>query len=159
MVEATKTPATHQNPATRSISPRPKAKTPNYISQDKDNVPLIARRTTRSTSNGTMQEAMLSCMDADPEHLATLPLPMTHFREMANAVIDDNGELLEYRHLISNKKTREIWQHSYGNELGRLTQGMPGQNEGTNTMFFTRRDQVPWDRVKDVTYGLITTLI
>ena len=24
---------------------------------------------------------------------------------------------------------------------------------------FIRRDQVPWDRVKDVTYGLITTLI
>jgi len=36
---------------------------------------------------------------------------------------------------------------------------MPGQNAGTNTMFFIRRDQVPWDRVKDVTYGLITTLI
>ena len=26
-------------------------------------------------------------------------------------------------------------------------------------MFFIRRYQVPWDRVKDVTYGLITTLI
>ena len=36
---------------------------------------------------------------------------------------------------------------------------MPGQNECTNTMSFIRRDQVPWDRVKDFTYGLITTLI
>jgi hypothetical protein len=102
------------------------AKIPNYISQDKNKVPPIARRTTRSTSNGTTQEAMMSCVDANPEHLAKLPIPMTDFHEMANAVIGDNGELLEYRHLIANSKTRKIWQHSYGNELGRLTQGMPG---------------------------------
>jgi hypothetical protein len=159
MVEATKTPATPQTPETRSILPRLTAKTPNYISQDEDDVPPITRRTTRSTSNGTTQEAMLSCVDADPEHSAALPIPMTDFREMANTVIGDNGELLEYRHLIANQKTRAIWHHSYGNKLGRLIQGMPGQNEGTNTMFFIRRDQVPWDRVKDVTYGLITTLI
>jgi hypothetical protein len=104
-------------------------------------------------------EATLTCEDTDPNPLAELPIPMADFREMANAVIGDNGELLEYRHLIANEKTRAIWQHSYGNELGRLTQGMPGRNEGTNTMFFIRRDQVPKDRVKDVTYGLITTLI
>jgi len=65
-----------------------------------------------------MQEAMLSCVDADPEHLAALPIPMTDLRKMANAVIGDNGELIEYRHLIANPKTRAIWQHSYGNELG-----------------------------------------
>ena len=59
---------------------------------------------------------MLSCVDADPKHLATLPIPMTDFREMANAVIGDNGELLEYQHLIANEKTRAIWQHSYGKD-------------------------------------------
>ena len=36
---------------------------------------------------------------------------------------------------------------------------MPGQNTGTNTILFIKRNQVPHDRVKDVTYGLITTLI
>ena len=36
---------------------------------------------------------------------------------------------------------------------------MPGQNTGTNTIFFIKKNQVPQDRAKDVTYGLITTLI
>jgi hypothetical protein len=36
---------------------------------------------------------------------------------------------------------------------------MPGRNIGTNTIFFIKKNQVPQDRAKDVTYGLITTLI
>ncbi len=36
---------------------------------------------------------------------------------------------------------------------------MPGRNTGTNTIFFIQKGQVPRDRAKDVTYGLITTLI
>ena len=36
---------------------------------------------------------------------------------------------------------------------------MPGRKIGTNTIFFIKRNQVPHDRAKDVTYGLITTLI
>ena len=91
--------------------------------------------------------------------MSELKIPMTEFREMANAVVGDNGELLEYRHLIANKKTRATWLHSYGNEIGRLAQGMPGRNTGTNTIFFIKKNQVPRDRAKDVTYGLITTLI
>jgi hypothetical protein len=134
-----------------------------------------------------MQEAMLSCVDifkpnyvlsADlgilnfattaptgttytvtPQKLSARRIPMTWFCEMANSVIGEKGELLEYRHLIANEKTRATWTHSYGNEIGRLAQGMPGRNTGTNTIFFINRNQVPHDRAKDVTYGLITTLI
>jgi hypothetical protein len=36
---------------------------------------------------------------------------------------------------------------------------MPGCNAGTNTIVFIKNNQVPQDRSKDVTYGLITTLI
>jgi hypothetical protein len=79
--------------------------------------------------------------------------------EMANAVIGSNGKLLEYKHLIANPKTRATWLHSYGNEIGQLAQGMPGRNTGTNTIFFIKKDQVPKERAKDVTYSLITTLI
>ena len=86
-------------------------------------------------------------------------IPMSLFYEMANSVIGDNGKLLEYRHLVANPKTRSTWMHSYGNELGRLAQGMPGRNTGTNTIVFIKKDQVPRARAKDVTYGLITTLI
>ncbi len=36
---------------------------------------------------------------------------------------------------------------------------MLGQNSSTNTIVFIKKHQVPRDRAKDVTYGLITTLI
>ncbi len=47
----------------------------------------------------------------------------------------------------------------YGNEIGRLAQGMPGRSTGTNTFFFIHKNQVPKDQTRDVTYGLITTLV
>jgi hypothetical protein len=78
---------------------------------------------------------------------------------MANLVIGDNGELLEYCHLIANPKTKAVWAHLYGNKLGQLAQGMPEWNTGTNTIVFICCNQVPQDRTKDVTYGLITCLI
>jgi hypothetical protein len=36
---------------------------------------------------------------------------------------------------------------------------MPGPNAGTNTIVFIKKNQIPQDRAKDMTYGLITTLI
>ncbi len=36
---------------------------------------------------------------------------------------------------------------------------MPGRNTGTNTIVFIKKNQVPQNRAKDVTYGLITCLI
>jgi hypothetical protein len=120
---------------------------PNYISQDENKDPPTARRTTRSTSTSIMQEAMLSCVDvykpryvlsADlgilnfaatpklmgitytvtPQQMSARRIPLNWFCEMANSVVGDNGELLEYCHLVSNHKTRAIWTHSYGNEIG-----------------------------------------
>jgi hypothetical protein len=174
-------------PPTRSQARQPRVNTPNYISQDEDDVPPTIRRTTRSTTTSIMQEAMVSCVDiykpqyvlsknlgilnfaatvptgktctVTPQQMSVCRIPMLLLCEMANSVIGDNGELLEYRHLVSNPKTRSTWTHSYGNEVGRLAQGMPGLNTGTNTIFFIQKDQVPRDRAKDVTYGLITTLI
>jgi len=78
---------------------------------------------------------------------------------MANSVMGENGELREYRHLIADPKTKATWTHSYGNELGRLTQGMPGRAKGTDTIFFIPRHMVPKERMHDITYGLITCLI
>ncbi len=78
---------------------------------------------------------------------------------MANSVLNEQGELLEYCHLIANPKTQATWTHSYSNELVRLAQGMPGQVIGTDTIFFIPKDKVPRARAKDITYGLITCLI
>jgi len=94
-----------------------------------------------------------------PHQMSMRRLPMMWFCEMANAVIGEGGELLEYKQLIANPKTRETWTHSYGNEIGLLAQGMPGCNTGTNTIVFICKNQVPKEQAKDVTYGLITTLI
>ena len=139
---------------------------PNYISQDEDDTPPQPRYATRANTRSIMQEAMLSCIDltnpkftVTPEQMSRRKLPMAWFCEMANSVIGANGELLEYRDLIRNPATRKTWTHSYGNELGRLAQGMPGRNTGTNTVIFIPRDAVPKDRARDVTYGLITVLI
>ncbi len=90
-----------------------------------------------------MQEAMLVCIDITKpnfkilaEKMASRKLPMTWLCEMANSVLGEHGKLFEYWHLIANPKTRGTWTHSYGNELGRLTQGMLGRAKGTDTIFF-----------------------
>jgi hypothetical protein len=64
------------------------------------------------------------------KQLSSHRIPMTWLCEMANFVLGEKGEHLEYRHLISNPKTKAVWAHSYGNEIGCLAQGMPGQNKG-----------------------------
>jgi hypothetical protein len=135
-----------------------------------------------------MQEAMLACVDSyrpeytlsedlgllnytsnpnnpvakftvTPQQMSMRRLLMAWFCEMANSVIGEGGKLLKYKQLIANSKTRAKWSHSYGNKIGRLAQGMPGQNTGTNTIIFTRKDQIPTMRAKDVTNGLITCLV
>ena len=79
------------------------------------------------------------------------------FSEMAAAVLDgDTGELMEYRHLMKNPKYKKIWEKYFGNEVGRLAQGVPGRVEnGTNTISFVGKDEIPPDRRKDVTYARI----
>ena len=73
--------------------------------------------------------------------------PKRFFSEIAAAVLDgDTGELLEYRHLMKNTKYKEIWGKSFGNEVGRLAQGMPGRiskEKATNTMFFIAQNEIP----------------
>ena len=66
---------------------------------------------------------------------------------MLNVVLDkDTGELFEYRYLMRNPKYRKLWGKSYGNELGHLTQGIPGRVEGTNTIFLINKSDVPTAR-------------
>ena len=100
---------------------------------------------------------MLSCIDVgqvrmDPKVFTSRFFP----KELLDAMLDeDTGDLLEYRHVIGNFKYRKIWGKSYGNELGRLAQGMPGQVKGTNTQFFIDKEDLPTSRWRDVTYGRI----
>ena len=92
-----------------------------------------------------IQEAMLECVDTEklkvaPENISGIKLPIQMFR----AVLDEETwELMEMRHLMNNPKCRKVWVTSHGNELGRLSQGMTGQVEGTNTIMFINKEDIP----------------
>ena len=128
-------------------------------SQDDQRKKLPAYNTRSKNPNfrSIAQEAMLSCADVSqlrvtPQNLASRSFPM----EMINAVLDeDTGELMEYRHLMKSPKYRQLYGKSYAKELGRLAQGMPGQVEGTNTIFFIDKADIPTARWRDVTYGRV----
>ena len=90
------------------------------------------------------------------QDLAGRRFPIQFICEWANSVIDkETGELLEYRHLMKRPKYKKPWEHSFGNVVGRLCQGIDGRAVGTDTMFFIHKSEVPADRFKDVTYGKI----
>jgi hypothetical protein len=70
---------------------------------------------------------------------------------LTNAVIDpDTGTAKEYRQLIADPQTRDVWLHSAANEFGRLAQGVKNRKKGSNTINFIHRSQVPTGRT--VTY-------
>ena len=74
---------------------------------------------------------------------------------MLHAVLnDETGELMEYRHLVSNPKYHDTWKNAYGKEPGRLAQGVPGIVKGTDTItiVFIHKTNVPQDHWKDITY-------
>jgi hypothetical protein len=71
---------------------------------------------------------------------------------MLNAIVDPTtGQLMEYRHLIADPNTRTTWMTAAANEFGRLMAGIPRGIDGTNTMSFIRKDEVPTGRM--VTYA------
>ena len=74
--------------------------------------------------------------------------------ESAHAIFDEeSGQMLKYRKLITHPKYKEAWTHSSANEFGRLAQGVGTRINGTNTIFFIGKHEVPADRRRDITYG------
>lgn len=112
-------------------------------------------------NSNVTRDAILSALEMSfetlcPAQLASRRFPLQVLCDIAGAVMDDEtGEMLEYRHLLKRPKYKDTWSKAFGNEIGRLAQGMPGRVEGTNTFFFIPYDKVPSDRKKDVTYARI----
>ena len=172
-VPTTTTIAQREAPASR-----PASSIPNFISQDNDNIQhdlrqhLYYTRAKRSlehvvAANNLSVEitmmademaipqseiAMMATKTAVPQIDSKARAGTSWLYDMANSVIGDDGKILEYKHLIANPNTRAVWQRAFGNELGRLAQGMPGRVEGTNTIFFIPKSDIPADRRGDVTY-------
>ena len=99
------------------------------------------------------QEVLMTMLDIlstgamfTPQSTASRKFPAKFFTDMANTVLDgDSGELLGYRYLVKHPKYKVIWGDSFGNEVGRLAQGMPGRiskEKATNTLFFIK-DSTP----------------
>lgn len=121
--------------------------------KDRDETPKGHQYLTRSCT----AQVLLACMELhlstlSPKMLACRKLPMQLWCDMAGAVMDINGDLLEYRHLIKRPEYKEEWSKEYGNEVGHLAQSMPGQVKGTDTIFFIHERDVPEERRRDTTY-------
>jgi hypothetical protein len=112
---------------------------------------------TRSRHRSLTYEAMLHSLST--QHNSVTASSTTQRRyptDMLHAVLnDETGELMEYRHLVSNPKYRDTWKNAYGKELGRLAQGLHDIVKGTDTIVFIHKAGVPQARWKDVTYGRI----
>ena len=64
--------------------------------------------------------------------------------KISGAFLDGStGELLEDRHLRINPQYRQVWGKQFGNEIGRLVQGMPNRADETDTMFFIDENKIP----------------
>ncbi len=74
--------------------------------------------------------------------------------EFASKVFDaETGEWLKYLRLINHPTYYAVWSHSSANEFSRLAQGVGNRIEGTNTIYFIHKQEVPQDRWNDVTYA------
>jgi hypothetical protein len=77
----------------------------------------------------------------------TLDDPVFDLNELeafTNAIVDpDTGESLEYRHLIKHPKTGDTWLRAAANEFGHLMAGLKRGINGTRTMHFIHKHQVP----------------
>jgi hypothetical protein len=99
-----------------------------------------------------IQHAVIQCARIPQHH--QMQLRMQEQTERAQLIHDnETGTYLNYCQLIWNPMHKEMWSRSAANEFGRLAQGVGGRNKGTNTIFFIHKNQVPTDRMKDVTYG------
>ena len=137
----------------------------NVITQEEDEDEKVdgpARNTrSRSSTRSITQEFLAHTIDVmgntfTARQAASRALPLQFLCDYASAILDaETGELLEYRHLMKRPKHRPIWGHSFGNEVGRLAQGMPGRVEGSDTIFFIRKSDIPHDRRRDTTYSRI----
>jgi hypothetical protein len=90
----------------------------------------------------------------DPAHMA-ISLGNNHWsqRHQANAVTHPvTGKEMEYSALMKDPRQQPLWTRGFGNECGRLFQGIR-DIPGTYTCFFTEVKNIPNDR--KITYGKI----
>ena len=87
-----------------------------------------------------------------PNHGRFYHLSYRASQQYINAIFNPvTGNIMEYRHLILDPATREMWEKSSVNEFGRLMKGLKRVIQGTETMKFIQKHEVPYN--KKVTYA------
>jgi hypothetical protein len=135
--------------------------------QDIPNVPLPPRVVTPRTLHQSPPRVPTSsqCLSPhnlsqddfcrmDSAHMAIAP-GHNHWskQHQANAVIHPvTGKQMEYSALIKDPRLQPLWTRGFGNECGRLFQGIR-DIPGTDTCFFIKLTNIPKDR--KITYGKI----
>ena len=110
----------------------------NHRKQDEEEAPARntqERKGTRSITHELMMSAVeMATAQPTPRKLASRKFPMQMLFEMAGSIMDVNGNLLEYINLMKRVEYRNIWGKAYGNELGRLAQGIGDNIKGIDTI-------------------------
>ena len=89
-------------------------------------------------------------IEIKPQQLASRKFPI----HMLNAVLnEETGKMMEYRHLLADPKYKTIYSKAFGKEVGRLAQGIPGVVQGTDTITFICKEEIPDEEWKNVTYA------
>jgi hypothetical protein len=135
--------------------------------QDITNAPLIPRVVTPMTHNPSPPRVPTRSRNLSPRNLSqndfcgmdtahmAIALGNNHWSQqhLANAVIHPvTGKEMEYMALMKDPRLQPLWKRGFGNECGRLFQGIQ-DIPGTDTCFFIKLTNVPKD-IK-ITYGKI----
>jgi hypothetical protein len=135
--------------------------------QDIPNVPLPPRVVTPRTLRPSPPRVPTRSRRLSPRNLSqddfcgmdtanmAIALGDNHWyrQHQANAVIHPvTGKEMEYSALVKDPRLQPIWTRGFGNECGRLFQGIR-DIPGTDTCFFIKLTNIPTDR--KITYGKI----
>jgi hypothetical protein len=161
--------AKSSNPILASpMPPPPQTRSQTTIhARDITNAPLLSRLVTpmtrhpspprvptRSRNLSPRNLSQDDFCDMDTAHMA-IALVNHHWSQQhqANAVVHPiTGKEMEYMALMKDPRLQPLWKRGFGNEVGRLFQGIQ-DIPGTDTCFFIKLTNIPKDR--QITYGKI----
>jgi hypothetical protein len=135
--------------------------------QDITNAPLLPRVVTQRMLNPSPPRVPTRSQNLSPRNLSqndfcgmdtsrmAIALGNNHWSQqyLGNAGIHPvTGKEMEYMALMKDPRLQPLWKRGFGNECGRLFQGIR-EIPGTDTCFFIKLTNVPKDR--KITYGKI----
>jgi hypothetical protein len=113
--------------------------------------PRVPARVHNLSPRNLSQDDLLDMVNANQE----IALGTNHWTniQMADSVVHPvTDKEMEYMALMKDPILKSLWKRGFGNEVGRLFQGIC-DIQGTNTRFFVEIKNIPKDR--QITYGKI----